>query len=213
MQKAEKPRFHGLYLPVELLLESELAKTTMILLCDMACFEVYNKSRETIAKLLKVTKPHVSVLLKELKDAGMIEEVGNAFNRKLYSATEKARRYFGGPNDKHNQENQEIIRKMEEENKKLLQEIHHVLGGERTILPTKKRLSQLKARRKNFSPEEILQAAKNLTQSPFHMGQNDQHTKYATADFLIKSDERVEEWLNDKRTDRWRQDLVERLIL
>lgn len=208
-----KASLHGIWIPYELMMESALSKTAIMLLCDIACFAEYYKSRSEICKFLKVSAPHVSVLLKELKDAGMIEEVGKVFNKKLYTPTQKTKEYFGEPTDEKNVNNKTIIKKIEEENKQLLQQIHQTLGGEKPVLPTPKRLKQVKARRKNFSPEEILQAAHNLTLSDFHMGKNEQHKKYATVDFLLKSDERVEEWLNEKIYERHREELLERLIL
>ena len=45
------------------------------------------------------------------------------------------------------------------------------------------------------------------------MGKNDQHKKYATVDFLLRSDEKIEEWLNEKIYERHREELLERLIL
>lgn len=213
MAEVAKPKFHGLYLPFELLMESELAKTTMVLLCDIASFDIYYKSRDKIAKLLKVSVPHVSALLKELKDAGLIEEVGRVFNKKLYSATKTARKFFGAPTEEYNKHNQEIIKQMEEENKQLVQDVHKILGGKKPLRATGKYTKAMKNRRLNFTKEEILQAARNLSQSDFHMGKNINHTKYATVEFLLRSDETIEKWLNERIEDRHKEELIERLIL
>lgn len=58
------------------------------------------------------------------------------------------------------------------------------------------RKDKLKARLKTYTEEEIIQAARNLTNSTFHMGKNDDNKKYATIDFLIRNDVQVDRWLN-----------------
>lgn len=58
------------------------------------------------------------------------------------------------------------------------------------------RRDKLKARLKAYTPDELIQAANNLTCSEFHMGKNDAKKKYATIDFLIRSDVQIDKWLN-----------------
>lgn len=60
---------------------------------------------------------------------------------------------------------------------------------------TKARNQKLQARLATYSLEEILQALRNLSQSQFHRGDNDRGWA-ADPDFLIRSDEQVDRWLN-----------------
>lgn len=65
---------------------------------------------------------------------------------------------------------------------------------------TDDRVKKLAARRKKYSMDEIKIAADALLKSPFHTGQdpknNPQNTWYATPDFLLRNDEKVDEWFN-----------------
>lgn len=63
--------------------------------------------------------------------------------------------------------------------------------------PTSERVKKLNLRLKIFTLEEILKALENLSKSEFHQGNNDRGWK-ADADFLIRSDEQVDKWLNSK---------------
>lgn len=53
-------------------------------------------------------------------------------------------------------------------------------------------------RRKTFSVEEIERAMRALVVSPYHTGKNDRGMYYATPEFLLRSDEQVDKWLNFK---------------
>lgn len=193
-------KIHGIWIPINLLTESDLSKTALLLLADMATFDEYFKSREEIAKFLKVDKNYISKLLKELEKKGFIEKVGNVFNRNVYAVSEKTKDAYREAPPKS------LPAVQKKDLSQFIQDIHSALGGDRKILATDSRIRKLKARLKNFTPEQILQSAYNLSQSPFHMGYNDNHVKYATVDFLLRSDEKVEQWLNadiaDSRIER-----------
>ena len=62
---------------------------------------------------------------------------------------------------------------------------------------TSGRDNKLSLRLKKFTLEEILKALDNLSKSKFHQGDNDRGWK-ADPDFLIRSDEQVDKWLNVK---------------
>lgn len=57
------------------------------------------------------------------------------------------------------------------------------------------RTAKLKARLNSYSLDQIMQATLNLSKSPFHRGQNDRKWM-ADPDFLIRSDEQIDKWLN-----------------
>ena len=64
---------------------------------------------------------------------------------------------------------------------------------------TPKRRKHLKARLKRFSPEDLIQAIKNIRSDTWMCGQHRENkTFYATPDYLFRSDENVERWLNRK---------------
>lgn len=58
------------------------------------------------------------------------------------------------------------------------------------------RIQKIRARLKTFTLDELKQACDNLYQSPFHRGHNDQNKPYGTIDYLIRSDEQIDRWLN-----------------
>lgn len=60
---------------------------------------------------------------------------------------------------------------------------------------TSGRVKKLTLRLKTYSLEQILKATKNLASSDFHTGKNDRGWK-ADPDFLIRSDEQIDKWLN-----------------
>lgn len=65
----------------------------------------------------------------------------------------------------------------------------------REFKTTKGRETKLRTRLKAFSLEEILTAVENLSKSPWHRGINPSGWT-ASPDFIIRSDEKVDEWLN-----------------
>lgn len=83
------------------------------------------------------------------------------------------------------------------ETRETFDELVRILHEGRVILWTPVRKSKIKKRLEYFEPKDIVDAARNLTHSKWHMGDNPNHTKYATVDFLIRSDEQVEKWLNE----------------
>ena len=58
--------------------------------------------------------------------------------------------------------------------------------------------------RRNFTLEQLKKAASNLLNSPFHTGKdskrNPDNTWYATPEFILRNDEKVDEWLNKSTT-------------
>lgn len=60
--------------------------------------------------------------------------------------------------------------------------------------PTEDRRRKLNTRLKSYTLDEILQALTALSKSPFHKG-NNENNWIANPDFLIRSDSKVDEWL------------------
>lgn len=61
--------------------------------------------------------------------------------------------------------------------------------------PTPALGKKLKLRLKTYTLEEILKAVRNLARSDFHHGKNERGWE-AKPEFLIRSDEKIDEWLN-----------------
>lgn len=80
--------------------------------------------------------------------------------------------------------------------------ITRILHPGQSIMFTAGRKSHLNARLKSFKPSEIVEAAKNLMEDPWNTGQNPTNKKYASYDFLMRKDEQVEKWLNEKPVKR-----------
>jgi len=66
------------------------------------------------------------------------------------------------------------------------------------LLLTPQRKKKISARLKNFTPEELKIAIRNIRASPFHCGNNDKGRIYATPDFIFRNDETVDKWLKEK---------------
>lgn len=81
-------------------------------------------------------------------------------------------------------------------------ELVSILHPGQVIMFTTGRRQQLKSRLKHFKPDEIVEAANNLMASPWHTGDNPNKKKYASYDFLLRKDEQVEKWLNEKPVKR-----------
>lgn len=77
----------------------------------------------------------------------------------------------------------------------LIESIKGILETPRARV-TPGRLRKLKARLRTFNGEEVERAARNLAKSKWHMGENPNNVKYASVDFLLRSDEQVDKWLN-----------------
>jgi hypothetical protein len=71
----------------------------------------------------------------------------------------------------------------------------NTLGFSDKTLFTDGRRAKLKLRLKHFTPEQLTEAAQAIADSPFHQGENEQGKRYGTIDFLLRSDEKIDEWL------------------
>ena len=183
----------GVWIPYAFRTNIDLTWSEIAILADIASYKEYGKSRTTIAKQFKLTPTSVSNILHKLREQGFIEETTRYYNRRFYSATKKTKALTSETPKPFQELQTPTI--SHEEIIDTIQDIHRALGGQRPILITPQRVSKYKARTKTFKREEILQAAYNLSCSPFHMGKNDQRTKYATVDFLLRNDEQIEKWL------------------
>lgn len=65
----------------------------------------------------------------------------------------------------------------------------------KSFRPTKGRGDKLKARLKNYSYDDLITALNNMYKNPFYKGKNDRGW-IADPDFLIRSDEQVDRFLN-----------------
>lgn len=80
----------------------------------------------------------------------------------------------------------------------LFYELVEILGFDKSrtkFLDERKR--KLKQRLKMFDAQTIKQAAKALSDSPYHQGENPDGRRYGNIDFLIRADSQVEKWANE----------------
>lgn len=77
----------------------------------------------------------------------------------------------------------------------LLKLLIKTLGYSEQTRLTDGRKAKLKARLRLFKPEELLEAAKNLSLDAYMQGDNDGGKKYGNIDYLLRSDEVVDKWL------------------
>lgn len=79
--------------------------------------------------------------------------------------------------------------------KNLFDELVVSLGYSKAIL-TGSRLTKLKARLNQFSPDQLKDVAKKIADDPFMQGENNHGKRYGTIDYLLRNDEKIDEWLN-----------------
>lgn len=104
-------------------------------------------------------------------------------------------RYIGENKNQPKEEKVEVVEKETLDVDNLLTNLSRILKYDRVCKITEGRRRKLKKRLKEFSKDDILLAAEHLSQSSWHMGNNPNNKKYATVDFLLRSDEKIEEWL------------------
>lgn len=80
----------------------------------------------------------------------------------------------------------------------LLNDLHKLLGGRGEAKPTTDRKARLKSRLKDFSEDEMKQAAKNLGEDEFMQGANDNNKRYGTIDYLLRTSANVNKWLEEQ---------------
>lgn len=64
----------------------------------------------------------------------------------------------------------------------------------KSFTATDGRKRKFAARRKTFELKDIYDATRNISESAFHMGYNENDKFYATPDFILRSDEQVDKW-------------------
>lgn len=82
------------------------------------------------------------------------------------------------------------------EKNELFNELSETLGHTRPPILTAGRKDKLALRLKKFKPDDLKRAAEAIASNPFMMGENDRHKRYGTIDYLLRSDEKVDEWLD-----------------
>lgn len=80
----------------------------------------------------------------------------------------------------------------------LLNTLNTLLGGRGEAKLTTDRKARLNTRLKDFTPDELIRAAKNLGTDEFMQGANDNGKRYGTIDYLIRTSANVNKWLEDQ---------------
>ena len=84
------------------------------------------------------------------------------------------------------------------ENKVLFNELVQVLGFSDQVKATPGRMAKLKSRLKTFAAEDLLKVAASIAADPYIQGDNPGGKRYGTIDYLLRSDEKVDEWLHTR---------------
>jgi len=79
----------------------------------------------------------------------------------------------------------------------LLNELNKLCGGTRDAKPTSDRKARLKTRLKDFTEEDLKIAAKNLGSNAFMQGDNENGKRYGTLDYLLRTSENVNKFLEE----------------
>lgn len=94
----------------------------------------------------------------------------------------------------------------------VFEELKKILSTSGLYTLTNQRQSHLKQRLLEFSPEQLYTAARNLAKDPWNNGDNPRNKKYAYPHFLIRSRDKVEEWLlveTEQEDDRYSMERLE----
>lgn len=86
----------------------------------------------------------------------------------------------------------------ENDSSALLNTLHSLLGGRGEAKLTTDRRARLSTRLKDFTPEELKQAAQNLGSDEFMQGANDNGKRYGTIDYLLRTSANVNKWLEEQ---------------
>ena len=84
------------------------------------------------------------------------------------------------------------------QNKQLFESLCKALGHT-NLKYTPGRAAKLRQRLRTFSADDILQAAQAIAQNDYMMGDNPSGKKYGTVDYLLRNDEKLDEWLESSR--------------
>jgi hypothetical protein len=76
-------------------------------------------------------------------------------------------------------------------------ELVYALNFTKTIRYTPKRAKQLRTRLKTFTEDEIMKAAQGIFDNEFLQGENPQGKRYGTIDYLLRSDEIIDSYVNE----------------
>lgn len=80
----------------------------------------------------------------------------------------------------------------------LLNTLHSLLGGRGEAKLTTDRRARLSTRLKDFTTDELKQAAQNLGNDEFMQGANDNGKRYGTIDYLLRTSANVNKWLEEQ---------------
>lgn len=214
MEQQREDRF--VIVRFDVLQSKDLTPSEKLVYARICSFKEYFESKEDCAEILGVSKDTVVKAKQKLLRLGYIKEMENTGRGKIYQAVyDEQGRVVKSTNQsgkKHPIRMVNFTTIVERENKvennirqvdvvssdeltSLMESIKGILETPRARV-TPGRLRKLKARLKAFNGEEIERAARNLAKSSWHMGDNPQKVKYADVDFLLRSDEQVDKWLN-----------------
>lgn len=90
----------------------------------------------------------------------------------------------------------------------IINTLHAILHGRGVKRAYAEHALKLDARLKTFTIAEIVQSAYHLSQSPFHMGDNDRNKVYGTVEFLLRSDVQIEKWLETEEPIQRTEDMI-----
>ena len=70
------------------------------------------------------------------------------------------------------------------------------LGFSDRVMATAGRVNKLKVRLKTFKPADLMQVAQLIAEDPYMQGDNDSGKRYGTIDYMLRSDEIIDRYLN-----------------
>lgn len=86
--------------------------------------------------------------------------------------------------------------KAEAERRAVQEVFEHYCRVIKPVKLTEKRKAKIKARLADFTVDELKRAIDNLAQDPWIMGDNESGKFYATIEYVFRSTEKTEEWIN-----------------
>lgn len=161
-------------------------------------------AEKKVARVSGVPKVHLK-LTKNLGAPSDLRELSESDKRELSESDKRELSLYTATNNsnyykKINKKNENLEKTNNEINKfdtELFVSLVAELGCVRaTATPGRK--AKLAKRLKTYTPEELKKAARNIGKNKFMSGENDNKKRYGTIDYLLRNDEKIEEWLDVK---------------
>lgn len=202
----EQPKeYTGTFIPAAVMLDEGLRPIEKMIYAEVASFRECFMTNEFLSKRIGVSVRSLQNSLSKLEKAGYIEISGGDSSRRVITTMQNLHppmQNLHGNHAKSAPINNNIKNNLKKTSAKadltpLFEDLVETLGfSVSRVKATPGRLSKLAVRKRSWSAEDMTRAARAIKASPWHQGVNPNKVVYGTIDFLLRSDEMIEKWMN-----------------